>query len=164
MNPQKKMQKKQLKQQQKSSFSKIHWSSKTTKHNTPEAIFKELHEEFHFNLDPCNPPMIGKPLDDGLRNDWTRELKKTRAFINPGYERGVLMMWVQKASKEINLGHCELAVFLIPFRNSDFFKKLRKKNAEFRLCDHRIKFKAADKSSNNQGNSAPFDSCIAILQ
>jgi len=117
----------------KSSFSKIHWSSKTTKHNTPKEIFDELHKEFNFNLDPANPPMIGEPLEDGLRCSWSRNDRVARAFINPGYERGVLMMWVEKCSKEINLGHCELAVFLIPLRNSDYFKKLRKKNAEFRL-------------------------------
>lgn len=156
---QKKKDKKQLKKQQKSSFSKIHWSSKTTKHNTPNDIFNELHEEFSFNLDPANPPKIGKPLRDGMRQSWFRDNIKARAFINPGYERGVLIMWVEKACKEINLGRCELAVFLIPMRNSDYFKKLRRKDAEFRLCNRRIQFE----SSKNQGNSAPFDSCIGII-
>ena len=88
---------------------------------------------------------------------------------------------------EMKLGRVSLVVFLIPLRNSDYFKTLRKAGAEFRLCNKRLKFGDADNSSelkkdktmtcphcskeillrkaseSNTSNSAPFDSVVAIL-
>jgi len=145
-------------------FKKVIFSSKSIHWDTPLPIFNDLHKEFHFNQDPTNKPLIGPGLKDGLRSKWViSSKKKTRNYINPPYKRGLVNVWVQKAIYEIKRGNAELAVFLIPLRNSDYFKTLRKAGAEFRLCDRRIKFGDADGSASNAAG-APFDSMIAILQ
>lgn len=132
--------------------------------DTPLPIFKELHKEFNFNQDPTNRPLIGPGLKDGLRSKWLLPGgEKTRNYINPPYKRGLVDFWVQKAIYEAKRGNSELSVFLIPLRNSDYFKTLRKIGAEFRLCERRIKFGDADNSSTN-ADGAPFDSVIAIIQ
>jgi len=43
---------------------------------TPQDLFDELNDEFHFTLDPCAMPQNTKcakyftPEDDGLKQDW----------------------------------------------------------------------------------------------
>ena len=144
-------------------FKKVIFSSKSIHWDTPKPIFNQLDKEFNFNQDPTNKPIIGPGLRDGLRTKWLLPNgRKTRNFINPPYKRGLVNTWVQKAIYEAKRGHSELSVFLIPLRNSDYFKTLRNAGAELRLCDKRIKFGDADGSSTNAAG-APFDSLIAIL-
>lgn len=128
-------------------------------------IFKELDEEFHFTLDPTNRPIAHlKGLTDGLRMPYGTKQNPAIIYNNPPYQRGLPFAYVSKTIKEMRFGHVTLAVFLLPLRNSDYFKLLRKYGAEFRLCDKRLKFGDADNSSKNkENNSAPFDSVIAIL-
>jgi len=151
--------------QQKSNFSKIHWSSKSYNWNTPLKIFLELHKEFHFNLDPTDRPIGGlRGLKDGLRMNYGTKQKPARVFNNPPYQRGLPFAYVSRTLKEMRFGRCELGVFLLPLRNSDYFKLLRKYNAEFRLCEKRLQFGDADDSSNTGGtHGAPFDSVVAII-
>jgi len=59
--------------------------------------------------------------------------------------------------QQLRLGNCQLLVFLLPFRNNDCMKYLRKNGAELRLCDKRLKFGGSD-------DSAPFDSYVAIIK
>ncbi|MCH7773238.1 MAG: hypothetical protein IH784_02385 [Bacteroidetes bacterium] len=133
------------------------------------AIFNELNKEFHFNLDPTDRPIGNlRGLKDGLRMPYFIPSPggriKARVFNNPPYGRGLIDQYVQWTGYQMRMGFCEVAVFLVPLRNSDYFKRLRKYGAEFRLCDKRLKFGDADKSSKTQGNNgAPFDSVIAIL-
>lgn len=147
------------------SFNRVHFSSKSVHWDTPLPIFKELHKEFNFNQDPTNRPLIGPGFIDGLRTKWLLPGGiKTKMYINPSYGTGIIESWVSKTHTEMHFKRCELAVFLIPLRNSTYFKMLRKMGAEFRLCEKRIKFGDADSSSSNDNNGAPFDSVIAILQ
>ena len=148
-----------------SNFSKIHWSSISYNWNTPLEIFKELHVEFHFNLDPTDRPINGLAgLKDGLRMNYGTKEKPARVYNNPPYLRGLPFAFVSKTIKEMRFGRCEIAAFLLPLRNSDYFKLLRKFNAEFRLCDKRLKFGDADNSSSTaSSHGAPFDSMVAIL-
>ena len=129
-------------------------------------IFLELHKEFKFNLDPTNRPIGGLAgLKDGLRMKYGTKESPARLYNNPPYERGLPAAYVAKTIKEMKFGRCELGVFLVPLRNSDYFKLLRKYGSEFRLCDKRLKFGDADKSSKNkENNGAPFDSIVAILK
>lgn len=182
-------------------FSQVHWSHKSYNWDTPLDIFLELNEEFNFNLDPTSRPIHNLPgLNDGLREKWYfskrfeklklengKRIPYTRAFVNPPYGPGVIEKWVQKCLNQIRLDIVSLAAFLIPLRNSGYFKLMRKNNAEFRLCDKRLKFGDADNSSEtkkdkiftcphcqkdtvlrkakpNENNSAPFDSVVAILR
>lgn len=160
------LQQRKMQNQNQSNFSKIHWSSKSYNWNTPLKIFNELHAEFHFTLDPTNKPIGGLPgLRDGLRMPYGTKEAPGRIFDNPAYGRGLIDAKVAKCIKEMKLGRCELAVYLIPLRNSDYFKRLRKFGAEFRLCEKRLKFGDADDSSSTGGNhGAPFDSIVAIIK
>lgn len=134
----------------------MHW-------DTPLPIFNDLHKEFNFNQDPTNRPLIGPGYKDGLRTKWLLSGGiKSRMYINPPYGRGIIESWVSKSFTEMNLDRCELAVFLIPLRNSEYFKMLRRCGAEFRLCDRRLKFGDHDNSASNAAG-APFDSVIAII-
>jgi len=135
------------------SFNRIHFSSKSVKHNTPQGVFKELDEEFHFSFDPCKPPIVGNFKGDGLRDNW-----KGRVYCNMPYEN--ILEWVQKGWEELCLRHCLLIVFLIPMRGAFWFKFLKRRGAEFRTCNKRIKFN----NPKNKGHGAPFDSMVAILR
>lgn len=140
------------------------FSSKSVHWDTPLPIFNDLHKEFNFNQDPTNRPLIGPGFKDGLRTKWLLAGGiKSRMYINPTYGRGIIESWVSKTFTEMNKNRCELAVFLIPLRNSEYFKMLRKRGAEFRLCDRRLKFGDHDGSASNAAG-APFDSVIAIVR
>ena len=132
-------------------FSRVVFSSKHYRWNTPDDAYKELDEEFHFTFDPAVPPRVGNFSGDGLREKWSG-----RVFCNPPYARKLTLRWILKGWRELVNGNCELIVFLIPMRNSDYFRFLRKVGAECRLNDGRLKF-------NDEDNGAPFDSAIFIL-
>lgn len=169
-------------------FKNVHWSSISYNWDSPLEIFNELNKEFHFNLDPTSRPIGNLPgLKDGLRMKYGTTKNPAILFNNPPYKRGLIEAYVSKTIKEMKLGFCSTAVFLIPLRNSDYFKLLRKAGAEFRLCEKRLKFGDADSSATvkkdkimncphckkeillkkaqpNSNNSAPFDSVVAILR
>lgn len=54
----------------------VMFSSKTDNWSTPQQVFDELNEEFHFNLDPCADSQNHKcdkfytKEDNGLLQDW----------------------------------------------------------------------------------------------
>ena len=140
------------KQSKQSSFNRIVFSSKSYKWNTPDEIIKDLDQEFHFEFDPAIPPRFGNFNGNALKDPW-----HGRTFCNPPYKRKLIDKWIWRAWMQFKNGNCELVVLLIPFRNSKWFQFLRRKGAEFRLCDKRLKFSDAKEG-------APFDSVIAILK
>jgi len=146
---------------QKNSFDRIHFSSKTYKWNTPQDLFEELNEEFHFNFDPAHPPVIGNYDENALTKQWhIRDNKrvKLRIYLNPPYDRKLMERFIKKVWQEMCEGRAEMAVFLLPLRATAmrFLIKLDK-GVEFRLLEKRLHFGDAE-------NGAPFDSVIAILQ
>lgn len=145
---------------QKSKFDRIHFSSKTYKHNTPIDLFRELDSEFHFNFDPARPPIVGNYDENALVKTWKlkNSKKKLRVFLNPPYDRKLMERFIKKSWVEMVEGRIELVVFLLPLRATAlrFLIKLNK-NVEFRLLERRLMFGDAE-------NGAPFDSVIAILQ
>jgi hypothetical protein len=145
---------------QKSKFDRIHFSSKTYKHNTPQDLFQELNEEFHFNFDPARPAIIGKYDENALTKRWFIEnpVTKLRVYLNPPYDRKLMERFIKKAWQEMCEGRIELVVFLLPLRATAlrFLIKLEK-DVEFRLLEKRLKF-------GDAVNGAPFDSVVAILQ
>lgn len=146
---------------QKSKFDRIHFSSKTYKHNTPIELFQELHKEFHFNFDPARPAIIGNYDENALTKQWAildhPELK-LRVYLNPPYDRKLMERFIKKSWQEMCEDRIELVVFLLPLRSTAlrFLIKL-KKDVEFRLLEKRVIFGTAV-------NGAPFDSIIAVLE
>ncbi len=143
---------------QKTKFDRIHFSSKTYKHNTPIKLFQELDAEFHFNFDPARPPIVGDYNENALTKRWIiKSKKKLRVFLNPPYDRKLMQRFIKKAYQEFKEGRIELVVFLLPLRATalKFLVKLHEKT-EFRLLERRLIFGDAK-------DGAPFDSVIAIF-
>ena len=138
-------------------FNRVHFSSKSVKHNTPDKVIKELDDEFHFNFDPAVPPRFGNFSGNGLLAHWGTPKSPSIVFVNPPYERGITERWTLKAWREISLGNCAVVVMLLPMRNSGSMRWIRHVGAEIRLCNKRLKFGDADEV-------APSDSMIAILK
>ena len=94
----------------------VMYSSKTDQWATPDDFFKELDQEFHFNLDPCadeQNPKCEKYFtkeDNGLSKDWGGY----RVFCNPPYGRAITD-WVEKAYREGTKDNT-IVVMLIPAR------------------------------------------------
>ena len=144
---------------QKTKFDRIHFSSKTYKHNTPIKLFKDLDQEFHFNFDPAYPPIVGDYNENALTKQWKiKSKKKLRVFLNPPYDRKLMQRFIKKAYQEFKEGRIELVVFLLPLRGTalKFLVKLHEKT-EFRLLEKRLKF-------GNAKDGAPFDSIVAIFK
>lgn len=135
------------------------FQSKKHDWNTPKYLFKQLDNEFHFELDPCsdnnnlNTRYYFTEKDNGLVQDW----KKLRTFVNPPYGRE-LIKWVKKSYEESKKG--SLVVMLIPARtNTNWFHDyiLNNKNAETRFVRGRLCFEGATEKM-------PFPFVIVVLK
>lgn len=95
-------------------------SSASTTWATPEEFLRRLHRAVgEVDLDPCSP---GKPRsrvqaarhytlrENGLARAW-----RGRVFMNPPYGRGI-GRWIAKARAEVEVGHAEWVIGLIPAR------------------------------------------------
>lgn len=73
------------------------FSSASIEWKTPQALFDELNDEFHFTLDPCSTHENAKcakhytKAEDGLKQDWSGET----VWCNPPYGRE-MSKWIQK--------------------------------------------------------------------
>ena len=132
----------------------ILFSSDSMEWETPQWLFDELNEEFHFDLDPCSTHENAKCRDhytkeeDGLIQDWTGR----RVFCNPpyGHEIG---KWVKKAYES----KC-LTVMLIPARtDTRWFHQYIYIYAEIRFIKGRLRF-------SNAKYNAPFPSMVVIFR
>lgn len=89
------------------------WHSRGSDWATPDELFKELDNEFHFTLDPCASDWNAKcekyftEKNDGLKQDWGKE----RVFVNPPYGK-ILGEWMKKAYESAQKG--AVVVCLVP--------------------------------------------------
>ena len=132
-------------------------SSLTPEWATPQKLFDELNDEFHFTLDPCSTHENAKcerhytKEDDGLSQDWGGQV----VFCNPPYGRE-LPKWVKKCHDESKMG--AIVVMLIPSRtDTAWFHDYIYGKAEIRFIRGRLKF-------GDSKNSAPFPSMIVIFR
>ena len=118
-------------------------------HNTdhwriPTEIYNFFMSEGY--IDPC--PFYAD--FDGL----TREYKNQKIYINPPYSQ--IKLWVDYALKLLG-GGCKI-VMLIPSRTeTKYFHKLMEHNPKILFFKGRLHF-------NESKNSAPFPSCLIILE
>jgi len=141
-------------------FSKVLWSKKSDEWETPQKLFDELNEEFHFTLDSCATAKNAKCMkfytkrDNGLEQDWVSQ----NVFMNPPYSE--IYNWVEKAYNT-NLNHTyAITVALLPARtDTKWFHEFcyKNSNCEIRFIKGRLKF-------NGAKNSAPFPSMICIFR
>ena len=124
----------------------------------PPDFFKELDEEFNFDLDPCSDDENHKcdlyytKADDGLSKSWQGH----RVFVNPPYGREI-SKWVEKSFYE---GHKDntIVVMLIPARtDTKYFHDFILHRAEIRFIKGRLKF-------GDGMDNAPFPSMVVIFR
>lgn len=135
------------------------YSSQSVEWETPLELFRELDNEFHFNLDPCSTDENAKCVNhftkeiDGLKQNW----KGYRVFCNPPYGRKETGEWVKKCFCESQKENT-LVVMLIPARtDTKWFHEYIYHYAEIRFLKGRLKF-------GNSRNSAPFPSMVVIFR
>lgn len=135
----------------------VMFSSKTDQWATPQWLFDELNDEFHFTLDVCADETNHKcdkyytKETDGLSQAWHGTV-----WCNPPYGR-TIGEWVRRAFFASRSG--ATVVMLIPARTDtrwfhDYIYK--RDNVEIRFLKGRLKFGDAT-------NSASFPSMIVIF-
>lgn len=136
----------------------IMFSSKTDSWATPTDFFRELDEEFHFNLNPCADEYNHKcdkyftVKENGLLQDW----RGSSVYVNPPYGREI-GKWVEKAYRT-NQEHGNLVVMLLPARtDTKWFHDFIYNKAEVRFVRGRLKF-------GDSKNSAPFPSMVVVYR
>ncbi len=129
------------------------FSSKTDMWSTPQDLFDQLNEEFHFTLDPCCTDDNAKCMkhytkkENGLSQSWVGET----VFCNPPYGREI-GPWVKKCAAEK-----AKVVALLPARtDTKWFHDYIYGKAEIRFIKGRLKF-------GDSKNCAPFPSMVVVF-
>lgn len=138
-------------------ISKTLFKSSSEEWGTPQALYDELNQRYHFELDPCSTDANHKcdryftKQQDGLKQTWGRY----RVFCNPPYGRAI-GQWVQKCAEH---GKEHLAVMLIPARtDTQWFHKYiyNKPNVHVFFLKGRLRF-------SNARENAPFPSMVIVF-
>lgn len=136
----------------------VMFSSKTDMWATPQVLFDQLNEEFHFTVDVCAIPENAKcekfftPEMNGLYQCW-----EGVCWCNPPYGREI-GKWVAKAKMAQSTG--ATVVMLLPARtDTKWFHNYIYKgwNTEIRFIKGRLKF-------GNSKTAAPFPSMVVIFR
>lgn len=142
------------------------FTSHSSEWETPQYLFDQLDEEFHFTLDPCATDENHKcakyftKKDDGILQDWGNDI----VFMNPPYGREI-GEWIRKAYFE---GGKTTVVCLIPSRTDTKWWHNYCMRGEIRLIKGRLKFKnrtlpSYREDGNYKISAAPFPSAIVIF-
>jgi phage N-6-adenine-methyltransferase len=125
---------------------------------TPDALFHELDDEFHFALDVCATAENTKcPAFFGADEAWSALVKPWQGicWCNPPYGRGI-GQWIQKAYESAQAG--ATVVMLIPSRtDTRWWHDYVMKASEIRFIRGRLKF--GDAKWN-----APFPSAVVVFR
>jgi len=124
------------------------FSSATFDWATPEAVYAELNEEFHFTHDPA--PLAYNGLWSGLAESWEGTI-----FCNPPYGR-IIGQWIQHGYESSLKG--ATVVMLIPSRtDTAWWHDYVMKASEIRFIRGRLKFGGAT-------INAPFPSAVIVFK
>ena len=126
---------------------------------TPDFVYKQLDDIFHFTVDAaCNIDnckclkgfYVDKGLD-GLQKHWIGE----RVFCNPPFSEKAL--WIEKADFEVQNNNCPICVMILPALCIDTkaFHKFIEGKYHYEILQGRISFIDPEtkkpKSGNNSG-------------
>jgi len=132
----------------------VHFSSKTDEWETPQDLFDDLNEKYHFDIDVCALPENAKleeyfdPEDDGLSQAWWGT-----CWMNPPYGRAI-KKWMRKAYEESQNG--SVVVCLVPARTDTAWWHDYAMKGDITFIRGRLKF-------GGHKNSAPFPSAIVVF-
>jgi phage N-6-adenine-methyltransferase len=130
------------------------FSSNSDQWETPQWLFDQQNEKYHFNIDVCALPENAKcptcytPEVDGLKQNWVG-----CCWMNPPYGRQI-GQWVQKAYEESLKG--ATVVCLLPSRTDTRWWHEWVMKGEITFLRGRLKF-------GGSKNSAPFPSAIVVF-
>ena len=134
------------------------FSSEKDDWETPQDLFDELDDEFHFTLDAASSDFNAKcekhytVEDDGLSQSWAGN----NVFLNPPYGRN-MKDWMRKAYEESQAENTTVVV-LVPARtDTAWFHDYVYGKAELRFLRGRLKFGGCE-------NSAPFPSLVVVYR
>ena len=137
---------------------KLMFSSAKSDWETPQDLFDELDDEFHFTLDAASSDLNAKcekhytVEDDGLSQSWAGN----NVFLNPPYGRN-MKDWMRKAYEESQAENTTVVV-LVPARtDTAWFHDYVYGKAELRFLRGRLKFGGCE-------NSAPFPSLVVVYR
>ena len=137
---------------------KLMFSSEKDDWETPQDLFDELDDEFHFTLDAASSDLNAKcekhytVEDDGLSQSWAGN----NMFLNPPYGRN-MKDWMRKAYEESQAENTTVVV-LVPARtDTAWFHDYVYGKAELRFLRGRLKFGGCE-------NSAPFPSLVVVYR
>lgn len=137
----------------------VMFSSKTEMWETPQELFEELNNEFHFALDVCATAENAKcekyytPEIDGLSRPWNGTV-----WCNPPYGRQI-GKWVFAASVASGVRNATVVMLLPARTDTRWFHDYiyQKERVEIRFIKGRLKF-------GGSKNGAPFPSMICIFR
>ena len=132
------------------------FTSKTNEWETPQDLFEQLNNEFHFTLDPCATEHNRKCkyYYDKDKNGLVYSWENHSVFMNPPYGKEIYK-WVQKAYVSSKFDN-SVVVCLLPARtDTKWFHNFCVKGRIYFLKG-RLKF-------GGQKNSAPFPSMIVVF-
>ena len=132
------------------------FSSRSNEWATPQSLFDELDEKFHFDLDPASTHENAKcemhftEADDGLSQNWGGH----SVFCNPPYGRQI-GLWVKKAYEESKKPGTSV-VLLIPARTDTAWFHDYCVKGQIIFLRGRVKFGGAKEN-------APFPSMLVLF-
>ncbi len=133
---------------------RLHFSSKTDLHATPQDLFDRLNAKYQFELDVCASPENAKcpryftEAEDGLAQVW-----QGRCWMNPPYGRQI-GAWVAKAWRSAQAG--ALVVCLLPARTDTAWWHDYAMRGQVEFLRGRLKFGGAP-------HNAPFPSAVVVF-
>ena len=131
------------------SMTPLSFYERNQKAQTPEQLYEELNDEFHFEFDPCPAFPDGIQTFDGLQIPW-----KKINYVNPPYNE--IEKWVKKALIEKKKGNT--SVFLIPLRaDRKYFMEHVIPNSKISVVFPKVTFKGYDRP-------CPWTTVIAVFQ
>lgn len=132
---------------------KVHFSSKDSEWETPQAFFDMLDREFSFQLDVCATSENAKCKryysENSLEKEWDG-----RCWLNPPYGRKI-GEWMKKAYETALQGY--LVVCLVPARTDTRWWQSYVLKGDIWFVPGRLKF-------GNSKNSAPFPSAVVVFR
>ena len=129
---------------------------------TPDKLYKELDNEFHFDFDPCpySEELFIPPEQDGLQIEWGN-----CNYVNPPYSRKLKEDFVKRGVEMQKKG--KTSIFLLPVSTSTkLFHDIIKPNAtEIRFLRGRVKFEGYNtKGELVKNKCGMFDSMIVVFK
>lgn len=137
----------------------LHFSSNKQDWETPQQLFNELHNKYHFDLDAAAShdnaklPNYYTADDDALSQEW-----QGNVFCNPPYGRQ-LGKWLAKAWSEYQRDPERVIVFLIPARtDTSYWHDYIFGRAQVEFLRGRLHFEV----DGQKVGRAPFPSAIVV--